>query len=87
MGAGHTSGSLTNPSNHQSAGKKEAIDACHPLRTHGEVQGVGHKAPAHQWLRKFSEKSFVAILISEVGCGMLQEMEKSVLAQRTTACL
>lgn len=60
----------------------------HPLRTNGVVQGVGHKAPAYQWLRKLiSIKSSVAILISKVGCGVLKEVEKSVLTLCTTSCL
>lgn len=79
---GHASGSLLNASNLQSTGKKRPVDVTDPLRTNG------HKAPAYQWLRKFiSEKSSVAIPISKVGRGMLQEMEKSVLIQCTTACL
>lgn len=85
---GHASGSLLNSSNlNQSTGKKQPVDASHPLSTNGVLQGVGHKAPAYQWLGKFPEKSSVAILISKAGCEMLQEIEKSVLTQCTTACL
>lgn len=85
---GHASGSLLNSSNLQFTGKKKPVDVTDPLSTNGILKGVGHKAAAYQWLRKFiSEKSSVAIPMSKVGCRMLQEMEKSLLIQSKTACL
>lgn len=84
---GHASGSLLNSSNLQFTGKKKPVDVTDPLSTNGILQGVGHKAVAYQWLRKFISKEKDAVCDGDTGLYNVELWSVEVSCLEIPLCL